>query len=127
MSCVLLPTPQILIDGDQAVGAVSRLSFVGGHDLTIVTTLPYLAVSAHSCFVADNDEACAAVHMVRAAGRLLSVRAVPQSPGGTRRRTQRVQSLLEHYAQLQSALTECGRVVHVELAEDALALAGGTR
>jgi hypothetical protein len=121
-----LPAPRVFLDGEAQTGVVSRLSHVGAYDLTIATTLPYEAVTAHSCFVGEGAGDCAAVHMVRAAAQLVRLLALPHSPGTPHDRAGRVRCLLEHYAQLQAALAETtGSEVRVELGDDALAVAGG--
>jgi hypothetical protein len=118
-----LPSVRILVDGVQLTGVSTEISQLGGYDLAIATTVGPYALDVRTSVLGHPTTKTAVSHLVRAPG--ISRCETELAPhGGLAEGISRSRRLLEHFAQVQGALTLLSDSddVRVELDDAALGL-----
>lgn len=122
MRCRDLEPPSVVVAGIPVDGVVTTVGSLGGHDLTIATSVALLGLDVQSSTLGAADGKTGTVHLVRSrAGSQISFDETDE--GGLFDRTSRSKCLLDHYVRVKEALERIADAeVHIEIADHALDL-----
>lgn len=115
-----LPPPSVILGGRQATEARTVLAHLGGHQLTILTTVPECALELQTSILGHPGSETAVAHLLVAPhGSDVATERLP--PGALHGPVSRSARILDHYARVKEAIEQVtGDAVSLDIDDAAL-------